>query len=146
MVTGLIYADGSCLKHWSRPQAARAGWGFVILENFWAVGGYYGAVPGPVQSSPRAELWAVIQVLLVAVPPFCIHTDHLEVILGLARGRAWAHCPRRSNRDLWVQLWAKLDDHGGLSSDVRIVHVRGHQSGNDQHRHGNDWADALARL
>ncbi|CAK0817377.1 unnamed protein product [Prorocentrum cordatum] len=100
MVTGLIYADGSCLKHWSRPQAARAGWGFVIFENFRAVGGYYGA------------------------------------------GRSF----RRSNRDLWVQLWAKFDDRGGLSSNVRIVHVRGHQSGNDQHRHGNDWADALACL
>ncbi|CAK0886500.1 unnamed protein product [Prorocentrum cordatum] len=124
-VTRLIYADGCCLKHWSRPQAARAGWGPVTLEN------------------SRAEFRAVIQVLLVAVPPFCTHTDHLEVILGLARGRAWAHCPRRSNRDLWVQLWAKLDDHGG--PDVRIVHARGHQSSNDQHRHGNTWADALAR-
>ncbi|CAK0834696.1 unnamed protein product, partial [Prorocentrum cordatum] len=97
-------------------------------------------------AAPGFIVTGLVYVLLVAIPPFRIHADHLEVILGLARGRAWAPCPGRSNADLWVQLWAKLNDHGGLSSDVRIVHVRLRQHGNDQHRHGNDWADVLARL
>ena len=40
------------------------------------IGATFGALPGPIQTSPRAELWAAIQALRYAILPLRLHTDH----------------------------------------------------------------------
>eukprot|EP00959_Pyramimonas_sp_CCMP1952_P305440 6391710-Pyramimonas_sp.AAC.1 len=65
MATGKIFTDGACQKAWFWPEATRADWGFAKLQD--GPGGIellvYGALPGPSQSSPRAELYVFLQVL-----------------------------------------------------------------------------------
>eukprot|EP00959_Pyramimonas_sp_CCMP1952_P230842 4825644-Pyramimonas_sp.AAC.1 len=63
MVTGKTSMDGACQKAWFWQEATRAGWGLAKLQD--GPGGIevlvYGALPGPSQSSPRAEIYALLQ-------------------------------------------------------------------------------------
>eukprot|EP00959_Pyramimonas_sp_CCMP1952_P276865 5787297-Pyramimonas_sp.AAC.1 len=97
VVTGCIFTDGSCKKLLRWGIAARAGWGFVVVGDATYSGAVFGALPGPRQTSARAELYAVLQVLTIGIAPIHIHTDYLPLLDGLTRGRRWCCSPRRDN-------------------------------------------------
>eukprot|EP00959_Pyramimonas_sp_CCMP1952_P374807 7849397-Pyramimonas_sp.AAC.1 len=61
MITGDVCADEACERFWSWPEAARAGWGFSRLENARVDVLAHEALPGPVRSTPRAEMYAFLQ-------------------------------------------------------------------------------------
>ena len=144
-VTGNVFTDGSCRIRWWWPESERAGWGVGALEGGTTTAAFYGPLPGPNQSTPRAELFAVCEALRVAVLPCKIHTDHRLIVKGLARGRAWCTAATRPNADLWRLLWFRLDDHGGLGADLSIVWVPGHDEGEHLEARGNRLADAMAK-
>eukprot|EP00959_Pyramimonas_sp_CCMP1952_P088590 1853397-Pyramimonas_sp.AAC.1 len=99
---------------WYWPEATRAGWGFCRLSEPPAGVDIlvYGALPGPMQSSPRAELYASLQVLQVCLPPVCVHADFKGLVDGLALGARWCCAPRRLNVDSWERRWTKISDLG----------------------------------
>ena len=68
-----------------------------------------------------AELYAVLMVLRIAVPPIRIHTDCELVVKGFLRGQLWCTAPERRHREIWKQMWAIVNDLGGL--DPRCVHI-----------------------
>ena len=111
--TGDVYTDGSLRQLWWWLEAARAGWGIASLEGLGLKSGLTGTLPGPVQTVPRAEMFAVCEVLRLAVLPLHVHTDHLPIVDGLKRGRAWCLAVARNNADLWRELWHRIDELGG---------------------------------
>ena len=117
----------------------------MVLRDGQAVVGHCGALPDPIQSSPRAELWAALQVLKVVMPPVALHVDHLVLAQGIEEGPEWASAPPRPNRDVWLQIWEKTDDLGGIGP-VRFLHAAGHQAGSGVHKKGNEWAGTVASL
>eukprot|EP00959_Pyramimonas_sp_CCMP1952_P412073 8634809-Pyramimonas_sp.AAC.1 len=146
MISGVVYADGACTRFWFWPEAARAGWGFARLEKGRIDVLTYGALPGPVQTSPRSELYAFLQVLQITVLPLTVYSDYKGLIKGLALGPLWCCHPRRPNIDLWELIWKKVRDLGGLGETLVVRHARAHQRGNDMHVKGNRWADVTATL
>ena len=116
-----------------------------MLRHGVLVHGVYGPLAGPIQSTPRAELFAVCEALRLAVQPCKIHTDHYNILVGLANGKAWCIAPRRPNADLWKLLWFRLEDQGGLSENLQIRWCPGHSDDDLQEAAGNRWADALAK-
>ena len=144
-MTGNVFTDGSCrLRRWW-PESERAGWGIGALEGWTTTTALYGPLPGPDQSTPRAELFAVCEALRLAVLPCKIHTDHKLIVEGLAKGKAWCSGASRANADLWRLLWFRLDDLGGLGPDLEIVWVRGLDDGEHLEARGNRLADAMAK-
>eukprot|EP00959_Pyramimonas_sp_CCMP1952_P157472 3293277-Pyramimonas_sp.AAC.1 len=118
MASGVIFTDGACNKFWYWPEASRAGWGFAKLVDDKLDLLVYGALPGPVQSSPRSELHAFLQVLQIAVLPILVYSDYKGLIEGLTWGPHWCRHPSRPNVDLWDLIWTKIDDLGGLSDSL----------------------------
>ena len=77
-------------------------------------GAVFGPLPGPRQTSARAELHAILQVLVAGVAPLHIYTDYLPFVDGLDRGKQWCTAATRDNVDLWKQLWHYIEEHGGM--------------------------------
>eukprot|EP00959_Pyramimonas_sp_CCMP1952_P395006 8275952-Pyramimonas_sp.AAC.1 len=69
MITGHVFSDGARHKYHYWPEASRAGWGFAHIEDHRILLYVYGALPGPIQTSPMAELYAVVQILRSAMLP-----------------------------------------------------------------------------
>ena len=88
---------------------------------------------------------AIIQTLRRTILPVRIHTDHWPIVKGLRQGRAWAHRAGRKNLDLWREMWFIISDLGGLTQDLEIECVLGHDDGGHDEARGNRWADAMAR-
>ena len=143
-ITGMIFTDGACRRVWYWPESARAGWGFAQLAEHGVATLVYGALPGPMQTSPRAEMFAFFQALQVCVLPVTVCTDFKGLIDGLALGPKWCLAPRRNNLDLWEAIWGKISDLGGLHDTLRVQHVKGHQRGPETFARGNRWADLAA--
>ena len=112
---------------------------------------------GDDHTNNKAELHAVVQVLLIEVRPVEVRTDsqyvHEGVCLHRARWRRnmWAKKGRKiPNADLWRQLDELLEAREPQS--VKMTKVRGHIAAQDvlqgqaslQDKQGNDAADALA--
>ena len=112
---------------------------------------------GDDHTNNKAELHAVVQVLLIEVRPVEVRTDsqyvHEGVCLHRARWRRnmWAKKGRKiPNADLWRQLDDLLEAREPQS--VQMTKVRGHIAAQDvlqgqaslQDKQGNDAADALA--
>ena len=155
VATGDVYTDGSG----QGPAGCRAyGWGFAVVgPSGELIFGAYGTVPGVRGdlSVLRAELYAVLQVLIQAQPPLRIGIDNATVIRGLQRGQRWCCHSRRAHCDLWEQIWRKIEDLGGMGADgVSAIKVKAHrtqternQLQGDELRHflGNELADRAAR-
>ena len=58
-MSGYMYTDGSMAARWWWAESQRAGWGLATLNGRSLAVGLYGTLPGPGQSVPRAELFAV---------------------------------------------------------------------------------------
>ena len=106
--TGVAFTDGA-MKGRAPKAARRAGWACVLVDDSGLViGGLYGSRPDHYPTAFRAELRAVIELLMLAVPPLHIWTDNQAVVDGWHRGKAWCCASTRSAADLWMRFWAKL--------------------------------------
>ena len=76
----------------------------------------------------RAEMWAFYKLLQNALPPIQAVTDHLAIVQGLERGRAWCTAPRRAHADLWRLIWDVWDDLGGHEAGNVARHCKAHRS------------------
>ena len=149
--TGEAFTDGAMTGR--APKAARrAGWACVLVDESGAViGGLYGPCPDHFQTAFRAELRAVVELLMLAMPPVRVWTDNQEVVDGWCKGRTWCCATSRSAADLWRRFWAKIDDIG--REGIEIVKVKGHATQGDIEagrstpflQAGNDHADHFAR-
>jgi hypothetical protein len=113
LVSGLAASDGSLCDGTVRPLA-RSAWGFAVWSESdrAIVGAAAGPVPGMLHEILRAEVWALWQLLRKAIPPLMVVIDNLEVVRGLARGRAYCCSAARPHADVWVSLWDVLDGLG----------------------------------
>ena len=80
ILSGDIYTDGSQKQRWWWRESERAGWGVVQMQGRRLRSGMYGPLPGPIQSVPRAELYAVCIALLYSVGPIRTMTDHKNIV------------------------------------------------------------------
>ena len=99
-VTGEVFGDGS-MK--GSNEWAQCGWSRVQHEDGRLLTASWGPLPVdlPVQRRiKRAELWAFLKTLLVAIPPLTFVTDHLAIVTGFMRGRRWCVSGRRPHADV----------------------------------------------
>ena len=82
MVFGAGGADGSGGKYCHDARLVRAGWGAVGVsckvpfpQRAAVWGALYGLLPGELQGSDRAEIWALLQLLERTVGDLVIGTD-----------------------------------------------------------------------
>ena len=64
-----VFLDGSAHQYPWFPDLCRAGWCAVQCRDGNLVGGFYGTLPGPQQTVPRAELYALRASLPFVLPP-----------------------------------------------------------------------------
>lgn len=136
-LTGVCGRDGSGGKNSSHPRcrAVGAGCGTLILrgqeiddewiqEEAWMVS----KVPGR-QTVPRAEIWAVLMVLLVwdGAYDLAIITDASYTVKGM-EGLARLKNSRGPNRDIWTLIYAQLDSKGG-GGILSVVKVKSYIEG-----------------
>ena len=143
---GHIFTDGSMKQRWWWKASQRADWGVAMMNGTRLVAGFYGHLPGPFQSIPRAELVAIVYALQVLVKPARIHTDHYNIILDIRKGRKVTCSARHQNADLWNRFWDLVADHGGLDEDLEVVCIKAHRTDGTDSAIGNGWADKLAKL
>eukprot|EP00959_Pyramimonas_sp_CCMP1952_P076936 1607980-Pyramimonas_sp.AAC.1 len=89
LYTEMQCCDGRCVFGWGLSKIRPNMIDLVV----------YGPLPGPIQTSSPVELFAVVQILRVAVLPLRVITDYLDLPQGLDRGPAWGCHPRRPDAD-----------------------------------------------
>ncbi len=146
---GWAYTDGAMRGKCRR--VLRAGWAFAFVDSAGTVlWGAYGSLGERFPSVVRAELAAVLQVLLCASGRVGIYVDNAEVVQGFALGRRWCLHPRREGADLWKRIWEAYDY---LGTSVEVHKVKAHLPDEAFYRGavsrrdllGNRAADALAK-
>lgn len=91
-LTGMVFTDGSLKQRWRWKASERADWSAISLDGRALSVGAYGPFPGPIQSVPRAELFAVAQALRMAVLPLRLYTDHYNINTWAAKGQGNHMC------------------------------------------------------
>ena len=116
-----------------------------------------GALPGPLQEVPVAELMALMFFLRHSLPnsegALWFYTDCEWVVATFARGEAYATHPMRRFAGVWKALFKILDDVLPDRLCLNIVKVKAHASviscdGDEELlflKRGNDEADAKAK-
>ena len=61
----------------------------LVRQEFKLADALFGTLPGPEQTVPRAEMWAICEALRRAILPICIHTDHQPILTGLESGKTF---------------------------------------------------------
>ena len=103
--TGSAFTDGA-LRGKLPKVSRRAGWACVLVDdNADVIAGIYGPCPDHFPNVFRAELRAVIELLVMAVPPINIYVDNQEVVDGWSKGKTWCCSVGRSAADLWRTFW-----------------------------------------
>ena len=149
-----VFTDGSGGSASSDPRLRRCGFGAALIapcEEFRPVSGLAGCLEGPVQTVPRAELRAIIEVCRRAtqIPGglLVIFTDSELCVLGFRAGPSQG--PLSENFDLWEEFWQARSALVGL---CQIRWTKGHAAARDIERRrstawqaaGNRVADELA--
>jgi ribonuclease HI len=102
------YTDGSCHEG-DNPDVARAGWGAYFAKN--SKHNFAAPLDGPVQTSYRAELKAVIHVIRKTATPTVIMCDCQSVVKTFDK---YQDCgiPSQGLReqDLWDQVFMLMKD------------------------------------
>ena len=62
----------------------------------------------PLQNVPAAELFAIIMILEVALPPVRVFFDCAYVVEGIQKGEAWSTRVHRNHAHLWDRLFCLL--------------------------------------
>lgn len=151
---GTVYVDGSGLRG-RCPVRRRCGFSAVILgEGGIILGCLFGALPGPLQTVPGAELLALLVVLRHAGVHLDIASDCAYVVDGIndPGARAKNTAGTSVHAALWLRVWDCIDDIGSHSISVRKV--KAHSSLEDvtmglitaRDRRGNQAADHYAKL
>ena len=136
-LTGLCGVDGAGGKNGSRPRsrAVGAGCGTLIMraqkeEGVWIREEAWMAskVPGR-QTVPRAEIWAVLMVLMVwdGTHDLTIITDASYTVRGM-EDLARRKNSRGPNRDLWTLIYPQRDKKVGVGV-LSVVKVKSHIDG-----------------
>ena len=132
-------------------SARRAGWACILAdEDGDVIAGLYGPCPDAFPSSLRAELWAVIHILTLAVPPLTVWVDNKTVVDGWGKGPEWCCDSSRPAADLWQEFWRRIRDID--SEELYFKKCKGHATAGDVQagrstdflRTGNDNADHFA--
>ena len=118
---GVAYTGGALRG--TVPKARRAGWAYVVDDNFSPMWGKFGVCSEPYTTVLRAELHALVEILRVTTGPIVIYVDNLEVVNGISNGQRWCCHPKRDGADLWRSIWARLRELEGL---VRVEKVKAH--------------------
>ena len=64
-------------------EARRAGWAAILVDEEGSIRhGLYGSCPDAFPTSLRAELWGLLKILELALPPLVIWVDNAEVVGG----------------------------------------------------------------
>ena len=148
--TGNAFTDGA-LRGCFPKACRRGGWACVLVgDNADVIAGFYGPCADHYPTAFRAELRAVIELLVLAAPPINIFVDNQEVIDGWVKGQPWCCSVGRSAADLWRVFWHRVQDIG--QEGISIIKCKGHatladvQAGRSTPftRKGNDHADHFA--
>ena len=116
-----LFTDGSCLLQ-SQSDFALAAWGVVNATSGFAISS--GPVPGLLQTSPRAELWALISALKWGIEVqvgVIIWTDSLSGAKGIRRLLEDATWLPKANVDLWTQIAELVRCYSHDTLDVQHV-------------------------
>ena len=150
------YTDGSGGKYGHDARLIRAGWGAVGVsckvpfpQRTAAWGALYGPLPGELQGSDRAEIWALLQLLERTLGDLVVGTD-CDYLVKCFHKRWWARKGSFKNGDLWSRIGTALN----RKREVTVYKVRAHvlapDSPLDLAAHtwtsvvGNELADAFA--
>ena len=99
-VTGVGFTDGA-IRGGPPACARRAGWSAILVNNDGEImHGLYGICPDEFPTSLRAELWRLLKMLEMAIPPLCIWIDNQGVIDGWHKGRILCTAAARPTADL----------------------------------------------
>ena len=148
--SGNAFTDGA-MRGRAPKAARRAAWSWVVVDDEGSViFGLYGPCADPFPTAFRAELRAVCELLVLAIPPLTIWVDNQEVIDGWLKGKVWCLSSARSAADLWSEFWQRLYDIG--SDDIVLRKTKGHATDVDVlqgrstafEKAGNDHADHFA--
>eukprot|EP00972_Heterocapsa_arctica_P065315 9643507-Heterocapsa_arctica.AAC.1 len=129
---GGVFAGRCCIDgsayHPRDELLCRAGWAVVQIAgtNDEVVGEVHGNLPGYIQQSGLAELFAFLMLLVHGVPPIVAVTDYQGLVDGIANGRVWCTALGREGADLWRKVWHKIDDYG--MENVTVIKIPAHQS------------------
>ena len=75
------------------------------------------ALPGPIQTTPRAEVYAILMALVYGVSPqviICDHDNHVKAICAMEEGNYAVLHPMTPNVDLWRLVVRAIQVRGGL--------------------------------
>ena len=129
-VTGLVALDGSLIGKYRGGGAL--GWGIAAAtDEGTPLVRHHGLVPVdlPVQRRIlRAELWSLLALLRLMVPPVRAVTDNSTIIRGLAMGEQWCTAPTRAHADVWRLVWFQLNDVGLGLAGIDVEKVKAHLS------------------
>ena len=118
----------------------------------------YASLPGVQQTTPRAELFAILKAVQYGVSPQVIvsdHKNHVDAIHDLARGKTHVLNPKTPHVDIWRNVVAAIQQRGGLYPDGlnqlwikwQKAHVHATNGETAEQRNlcrGNDTADYFA--
>lgn len=131
VISGEGFTDGSLIgKH---RVGGKAGWAVAEClpgQNEARVL-YFGPLPCtlPVQKRVlRAELWALLQILVVCLPPLRVHIDNATVVKGVQMGRRWCCHSGRPHADVWRRVWHYLDSIGLGPDGITVLKCKSHLS------------------
>ena len=106
-LSGPVATDGTA-EHGEDARLRQAAWGlWAPLGEGVSLGG---ALPGDVQTVPRAELWAALQAVRFAIAPVLLLIDNEIVFEGVARVSADPHSFALNLHSEMVDLWRELRD------------------------------------
>jgi hypothetical protein len=115
VLTGEVFGDGSVkgLEGLKRGGSSFGtlvegceGWaGEVCMEVF---RGGWCTLEGDDHSSAEAELNALTQVVVRAVPPLHYITDSMTVVRGVRQGEAWTTREGSLQADWWRKIWGAV--------------------------------------
>ena len=119
------YSDGSGGKYGHDARLVRAGWGAVGVsckvpfpQRAAAWGALYGPLPGELQGSDRAEIWALLQLLERTLGDLVVGTD-CDYLVKCFHKRWWARKGCFKNGDLWSRIGTALRIEGAKSQSTK---------------------------
>ncbi len=152
------FTDGSGGPLSKDPRLRRVAWAYVgmgpedqpsTMPLYARYGGMPAAPVGNGQTVPRAELFALIQLISdVSEGHLTVGVDNADTVNG-ASNRDGSITGK--NGDLWLQYWSAVDAHSGT---VNVIKVRAHATEEHvslglaslQQRSGNMFADLFAGI
>ena len=155
---GKLFLDDSLMCKYG-AQGGQAGWAVAQVDETTheLVSSAHGAMPFslPVQRRiMRAELWALLQALILSEPGATFISDCAGVLQGLTRGEKWCTTGQRPHADVWRRIWQRFRDIGKKAYADSVTKCEAHLSIAERAKlgdagrlvaAGSEWADNLAK-